>query len=65
VTTIQDQNKLRPLDHDEGAVIKILSHDCMFQHGGERLRKAKRFVPGSLVGIKDIDFVGRSEAETP
>ena len=23
------------------------------------------FVPGSLVGIKDIDFVGRSEAETP
>ena len=25
----------------------------------------KRFVPGSLVGIKDIDFVGRSEAETP
>ena len=27
--------------------------------------KSKRFVPGSLVGIKDIDFVGRSEAETP
>ena len=26
---------------------------------------SKRFVPGSLVGIKDIDFVGRSEAETP
>ena len=29
-------------------------------------RQSKRFVPGSLVGIKDIiDFVGRSEAETP
>ena len=26
---------------------------------------SKRFVPGSLVGIKDIDFVGRSDAETP
>jgi hypothetical protein len=23
------------------------------------------FVPGSLVGVKDIDFVGRPEAETP
>jgi hypothetical protein len=29
------------------------------------LSQSKRFVPGSLVGIKDIDFVGRSEAETP
>ena len=29
------------------------------------LKLSKRFVPGSLVGIKDIDFVGRSEAETP
>jgi hypothetical protein len=29
------------------------------------LVQSKRFVPGSLVGIKDIDFVGRSEAETP
>ena len=28
-------------------------------------QQSKRFVPGSLVGIKDIDFVGRSEAETP
>jgi len=25
----------------------------------------RRDFPGSLVGIKDIDFVGRSEAETP
>ena len=36
---------------------------------GHRLQatfqQSKRFVPGSLVGIKDIDFVGRSEAETP
>jgi hypothetical protein len=23
------------------------------------------FVPGSLVGVKDIGFVGRPEAETP
>ena len=29
------------------------------------LQQSKRFVPGSLVGSKDIDFVGRSEAETP
>ena len=29
------------------------------------VQQSKRFVPGSLVGIKDIDFVGRSEAETP
>ena len=35
-------------------------------HGEFKLvRQSKRFVPGSLVGIKDIDFVGRSEAETP
>jgi len=31
----------------------------------ELVQQSKRFVPGSLVGIKDIDFVGRSEAETP
>ena len=36
------------------------------QHGEfELVQQSKRFVPGSLVGIKDIDFVGRSEAETP
>ena len=29
------------------------------------VQQSKRFVPGFLVGIKDIDFVGRSEAETP
>jgi hypothetical protein len=29
------------------------------------VQQSKRFVPGSFVGIKDIDFVGRSEAETP
>ena len=33
--------------------------------GLELVQQSKRFVPGSLVGIKDIDFVGRSEAETP
>jgi len=26
---------------------------------------SKRIVLGSLVGVKDTDFVGRSEAETP
>ena len=31
----------------------------------ELVQQSKRFVPGSLVGVKDIDFVGRSEAETP
>jgi hypothetical protein len=31
----------------------------------ELVQQSKRFVPGSLVGIKDIDFVGRLEAETP
>jgi hypothetical protein len=32
-----------------------------------RVQQSKRFVPGSLVGIKDINFVdlGRSKAETP
>jgi hypothetical protein len=35
-------------------------------HGEFKLvRQSKRFVPGSLVGIKDIDFVERLEAETP
>ena len=35
-------------------------------HGEFKLvQQSKRFVPGSLVGSKDIDFVGRSEAETP
>ena len=27
--------------------------------------KSKKFVPGSLIGVKDSDFVGRPEAETP
>jgi hypothetical protein len=35
-------------------------------HGEFKLvRQSKRFVTGSLVGIKDIDFVERLEAETP
>ena len=29
------------------------------------VQQSKEFFPGSLVGAKDIDFVGRSEAETP
>jgi hypothetical protein len=29
------------------------------------VQQSKRFVPGFLVGVKDIDFVGRPEAETP
>ena len=31
----------------------------------QMVRQSKRFVPGFLVGIKGIGFVGRSEAETP
>ena len=27
--------------------------------------QSKKFVPGSLIGVKDSDFVGRPEAETP
>jgi hypothetical protein len=33
--------------------------------GLARTRSSKKFVPGSLIGVKDIDFVGRPEAETP
>ena len=28
-------------------------------------QQSKKFVPGSLIGVKDSDFVGRPEAETP
>jgi hypothetical protein len=31
----------------------------------ELMQQSKRFIPGSLVGVKDIDFVGSLEAETP
>jgi hypothetical protein len=36
-------------------------------HAGEfeLVQQSKKFVPGSLIGVKDIDFVGRPEAETP
>ena len=29
------------------------------------VQQSKKFVPGSLIGVKDSDFVGRPEAETP
>jgi hypothetical protein len=31
----------------------------------ELVQQSKKFVPGSLIGVKDSDFVGRPEAETP
>jgi hypothetical protein len=48
-----------------GLVIK--GYQLIFISRGlvDEFRTFHLFVPGSLVGIKDIDFVGRSEAETP
>jgi len=34
-------------------------------HPRNMIHQSKRFVPGLWSVIKDIDFVGRSEAETP
>jgi hypothetical protein len=44
----------------------LISHGVFwFGQKIQMVRQSKRFVPGFLVGIKGIGFVGRSEAETP
>ena len=50
-------------------VVELSANDVMNQwfcnSAGLGLRSSQDDDHGSLVGIKDIDFVGRSEAETP
>jgi hypothetical protein len=46
--------------------LKCLWTATKVSHGEfELVQQSKKFVPGSLIGVKDIDFVGRPEAETP